>query len=190
MADHSPTEVARLLGVKDATLRVWAKEYAALLSPSAAVSGPKVRRRYQESDIAQLRTIQALLRTGATHEQVQAQLGAGLSTIVDTESDSPIGESLRNSANADNSHSVVVLDQQPEVAALRQLLAMQGATLEAQRATLEAQAQLIGQLQQQGVLDREALERARGDEQRATEELEYVLRKIPRWLRALLGLGV
>jgi hypothetical protein len=89
-----------------------------------------------------------------------------------------------------------VLDEQLEVEALRGILtaqqtalaALQG-TIEAQRDTLQAQGQLIAQLQQQSEQDKAALEQAHRDEATALASLQTMLRKIPRWLPALLGLG-
>lgn len=119
-------------------------------------------------------------------------------------------------------HQVLILDERPEIEALRQLLTAQRATLEAQQATLHAQSQLIAQLQlasdqgqhemdqlrdqlkaeratwsdQRANLERDLgrtgqqLEQARSDEAAALASLRLALAKIPRWLRALLGLGV
>ena len=202
MADHSPTEIARLLGVQGATLRVWAKEYAGFLSPSAAVSGPTARRRYQDSDIALLRIIQALLRNGATHEQVRQQLASNQAAPLHHDVDPE--QAADNAVDDDDFRyqqsqhaSVIVLDQQPEVEALRQIVTMQGATLAVQRETLEAQQMIVASQsqvieQQRAQLD--ALERglqaARADEALALAELRRMIGKIPRWLRVLLGLGV
>lgn len=118
-------------------------------------------------------------------------------------------------------HQVLILDERPEIEALRQLLTAQRTTLEAQQATLHAQSQLIAQLQlasdqgqhemdqlrdqlkaeratwsdQRANLERDLgrtgqqLEQARSDEAAALASLRLALVKIPRWLRALLGLG-
>lgn len=209
MADHSPTEVARLLGVQGATLRTWAKEYAAFLSPSAAASGPKVRRRYQESDLAQLRTIQAQLRTGATHEQVRAQLASGQAAPLLHDGDTLSDAADDDDSSENHSHyeedvrsSVVVLDERPELEALRSLLDAQARTLQAQEATLQAQAQLISQLQEDSAQLRQDAAQARQQLSEAhqhthdvrddlTQQLAEVrgsIERLPRWLRVLLGL--
>lgn len=83
-----------------------------------------------------------------------------------------------------------MIDQPPEVEALRSLLEAQRATLEALRATMEAQTALINQLYQQVERANQQTEDTRADlvEQLATARAQVL--KIPRWLRALLGIEV
>lgn len=195
MADHSPTEVARLLGVKEATLRKYAQEYAAFLSPQAAVSGPTARRRYQDSDIALLRTIQAQLRHGATHEQVRARLGGNLvDNIHEVEDAQTVEDKSENFSYLPG--VVTVLDQQPEVQALRQILDAQRATLEAQQAVVAAQTQVIDQ--QRAQLDaferglaqaHQEIDDTRADLAGQLADVRGQVERLPRWLRVLLGLA-
>lgn len=188
MSDHSPAEAARLLGVKDGTLRKYAQAYRTLLSPGAAAGGPTARRRYTDTDIAVLRSAIALLRSGATHDQVRVQLGDA------SVEDAPPVERVQATYTE---QQVTVIEQGSEAVALRQLLDAQRETVTALRETLEAQQAIVaaqGQVieQQRGQLDslERGLQQARADEAAALADLRLVLGRIPRWLRSWLRLGV
>jgi DNA-binding transcriptional MerR regulator len=188
MPDQSPAQVATALGIAPETLRKHAREFAPLLS-SSAQGGKRARRMYRDADVTVLRHAAALLDTGLTYAQVRQRLVGehdGQETLSDVREQDT---GMPDGRHAAGTGVITVLNERPEVEALRMLLDAQRSTLEAQRGTLEAQSQLIAQLQQQHGEDRAALEQARSDEAAALASLQTMLRKIPRWLRGLLGLG-
>lgn len=190
---HTPGEVATALGIAAPTLRKWSTDLARLLSPQARRAGAKGRR-YSDDDVELLRHYQKLLHDGATYEQARAALVAQQRPASD--------------ATAPVIGAVEVIQPSDETAALQALIAATQQIVASQRQHIEAQERLIAQLQQQSEHDRAALdqvqqradqdradlilalERARADEARALEALRAAVRKIPRWLRGLLGLGV
>ena len=76
---HRPTELATQLGISPATLRLWSKHFAELLSPSAqgatTEQGTPSQRRYTDDDVRLLVTAQRILGEGnTTYEMVKERL--------------------------------------------------------------------------------------------------------------------
>lgn len=191
MADYAPTDVARMLGIEGATLRKYAQEFAAYLSPGAAASGPKVRRRYTDSDIALLRDAQARLAAGATYAQVRALLAGSTNDQADTP----------HVAQRPAAGSVEIIQPGDQAAALQSFIAAQRELIESQQRHIAEQALLVEQLRngsdQQGqLIEHQAaqldqahaqIEATRADLVGQLEAVRVRLGKIPRWLRALFG---
>jgi DNA-binding transcriptional MerR regulator len=176
MPDYAPADAARALGLAVETLRKYAREFAPLLSEGAQARR-KGGRRYTEDDMTVLRHAGMLLDQGRTYAQVLAELGGNAPTVEQQADERPtVGD-------------VTVIQRSDEAATLRTMMAAIEQIVASQHQHIETQKRLIAQLQQQSEYDRAALDRARADEARALAELRGALGKIPRWLRALLGLA-
>lgn len=174
---HSPASVAALLGIVPGTLRKWSQEFAALLSPSAAASGPTARRRYTDSDIAQLRQIQALLQHGATYAQARERLAGHTTAAQAAPDDTPrpiMGE-------------VTVIQPSDEREALLHALQIQRETLDHQRAIIDVQQAQIESLTTGINAAHQETADTRADLVGQLEATRARLAKVPRWLRALFG---
>ncbi|HEY3078578.1 MAG TPA: MerR family transcriptional regulator [Chloroflexota bacterium] len=72
---YRPRKVALALGIDGRTLRLWSKEFAELLGPSATRSptadGAPGQRRYAEADLEVLRRVRKLLDQGLRYDEVR-----------------------------------------------------------------------------------------------------------------------
>ena len=174
-----PKDTAQRLGIAKPTLRKWALEFAPWLSSGALAPGKGHERHYSTDDIKMLQRVQQLLGDRYTYDEVRERLGTPEDTSEPTEDATARQEYASIDAIAS---SVVVLQEQPELALLRQMLEAQSNVIEQQRSQLGSmerhiadQSTLIHQLQSQ---------LASAETEKST--LQGDIRKIPRWLRLLL----
>lgn len=183
MEEYSPGAAARALGIAPGTLRKWSQEFAELLSPAAAASGPRARRRYSATDMALLRSGAALLDQGRTYAQALAELGGRADDGPPVEARPLVG-------------AVEVLQPGDQQQALVQLL-------DAQRQIVEAQRALIAQLQEAGEQQRQLVEHQAAQLDQARQQIEDTRAdlagqlaearahwaRLPRWARWWFGEG-
>jgi DNA-binding transcriptional MerR regulator len=79
---HTPAQVAKVIGISVQAVRDWSRQYAPLLSPQAR--GAQGARLFDDNDVATLRTIAGLRRSGLRAEEIIRRVQDGeIPPIVD-----------------------------------------------------------------------------------------------------------
>lgn len=188
---YTPGQAAQQLGIDPSTLRRWANLVAPVLSAGARAAHATRRgsaRSYTDADLAVLREIQTGLADSLSLNDIRARL------VPDTHTS--------GTYQAYDAQEVVPLDaptgSEPsrELATVRALLAAHEGLIANQQQHIEQQQRIVESLERQvQQRDDEAdrlraeLERARSEQAVLLADVRRTLGKIPRWLRALLGLG-
>lgn len=74
---YGSVQLGKHLGVSDATIRNWADEFAAYLSPGSQTKTPGEVRTFTQDDLAILKTVTALRKQNRSYDDIQQALANG-----------------------------------------------------------------------------------------------------------------